>query len=256
METFIISFVVIILLVLAMSLILKNTVKTIDDKSKSYFVDKLQQYDYLIDEKEKKLSELEEELEKRKNGLKENKTREGKPTYDFDNSIIDLLTETNYLDKNIFAINKKIEEKFIINYEDLIKDFLSNIKGDNRYDFCVKLRNKFTPDEIYNIELMLPEERNAYLKKTLSEEEYKVYEIYLASNKFNMEDFIDYLNRLIELNDPTVVVLVPNDKVNYDYIDKNIKTKVSEGIYKGIKILYRNKVYDFSLNEGNVWYGT
>ena len=252
METFIISFVVIILLVLAMSLILKNTVKTIDDKSKSYFVDKLKQYDYLIDEKEKKLSELEEELEKRKNGLEENKTREGKPTYDFDNSIIDLLTETNYLDKNIFAINKKIEEKFIINYEDLIKDFLSNIKGDNRYDFCVKLRNKFTPDEIYNIELMLSEERNAYLKKTLNEEEYKVYEIYLASNKFNMEDFIDYLNRLIELNDPTVVVLVPNDKVNYDYIDKNIKTKVSDGIYKGIKILYRNKVYDFSLNEGNV----
>ena len=52
------------------------------------------------------------------------------------------------------------------------------------------------------------------------------------------------------------MVLVPNDKVNYDYIDKNINTKVSDGIYKGIKILYRNKVYDFSLNEGNVWYGT
>ena len=163
-----------------------------------------------------------------------------------------MLTETNYLDKNIFELNKKIEQKFIINYEDLIKDFLSNIKGDNRYDFCVKLRNKFTPDEIYNIELMLPEERNAYLKKTLSEEEYKVYEIYLASNKFNMEDFIDYLNRLIELNDPTVVVLVPNDKVNYDYIDSKIKTKVSDNIYRGIKIIYKNKVYDFSLNEGNV----
>ena len=252
MTYFIISFVIIILLVVVMSLILKNAVKQVDEKSKSYFVDKLKEYDYLIDEKEKKLSELESELEKRKNGLKENSLSEVKPNYDFDTSIIDLLTETNYLDKNIFELNKKIEQKFIINYEDLIKDFLSNIKGDNRYDFCVKLRNKFTPDEIYNIELMLPEERNAYLKKTLSEEEYKVYEICLASNKFNMEDFIDYLNRLIELNDPTVVVLVPNDKVNYDYIDKNIKTKVSDGIYKGIKILYRNKVYDFSLNEGNV----
>lgn len=239
-----------------MSLILKNAVKQVDEKSKSYFVDKLKEYDYLIDEKEKKLSELESELLKRKNGLNDNSLSESEPKYDFDTSIIDLLTETNYLDKNIFELNKKIEQKFIINYEDLIKDFLSNIKGDNRYDFCVKLRNKFTPDEIYNIELMLSEERNAYLKKTLNEEEYKVYEIYLASNKFNMEDFIDYLNRLIELNDPTVVVLVPNDKVNYDYIDKNIKTKVSDGIYKGIKILYRNKVYDFSLNEGNVWYGT
>lgn len=251
METFIISFVVIILLVLAMSLILKNTVKTIDDKSKSYFVDKLKQYDYLIDEKEKKLSELEEELEKRKNGLEENKTREGKPTYDFDNSIIDLLTETNYLDKNIFAINKKIEEKFIINYEDLIKDFLANIKSDNKYDFCINLRNKFTPQEIYKIEIMLPDEREEYLNEFLTKEEHKVYEIFLSSNNFNMEDFIDYLNRLIELNNPTITVLVPNKNINYDYIDKRIKTKVSDSIYKGIKILYRNKIYDFSLNEGN-----
>ena len=36
-----------------MSLILKNTVKEVDKKSKSYFVDKLKEYDYLIDEKEK-----------------------------------------------------------------------------------------------------------------------------------------------------------------------------------------------------------
>ena len=72
MTYFIISFVVIILLVVVMSLILKNAVKQVDDKSKSYFVDKLKEYDYLIDEKEKKLSELESELEKRKNGLKEN----------------------------------------------------------------------------------------------------------------------------------------------------------------------------------------
>lgn len=256
MTSFIISFVVIALLVLAMSLILKNTVKEVDKKSKSYFVDKLKEYDYLIDEKEKRLSELEIEIEKRKNGLKDNEVLGGKPSYDFDTSIIDLLTETNYLDKNIFEINKKIEEKFIINYEDLIKDFLSNINDDNKYNFCLKLREKFTPNEIYNIEIMLPEERDEYLKEFLDKEEYLIYEIFTASNSFNMEDFIDYLNRLIELNDPTVTVLVPSKSVNYDHIDNKIKTRVSNNIYKGIKILYRNKVYDFSLNEGNVWYGT
>lgn len=252
MPVFIISFVVIILLVVVMSLILKNAVKTIDNKSKSYFVDKLKEYDYLIDEKEKKLSELESELEKRKNGLKENRLSEAKASYDFDNSIIDLLTETDYSDKNIFAINKKIEEKFIINYEDLIKDFLLLMKDDNKYGFCLNLRNKFTPEEIYKIEIMLPEERDKYFKEFLSASEYKIYEIFLSSNKFNMEDFIDYLNRLIELNDPTVTVLVPNKNINFDYIDKRVKTKVAENIYKGIKILYKNKVYDFSLNEGNV----
>lgn len=252
MTYFIISFVVIILLVVAMSLVLKNAVKTIDDKSKSYFVDKLKEYDYLIDEKEKRLSQLESELEKRKNGLKDNKESASRASYDFDSSIIDLLTETSYLDKNIFEINKKIEEKFIINYEDLIKDFISNIKGDNKYDFCQNLRNKFNPEEIYKIEIMLDEEREEYLKEFLSGEEYKVYEIFISSNKFNMEDFIDYLNRLIELNDPTVTVLVPSKNINFDHIDNKVKTKVSDNIYRGIKILYRNKVYDFSLNEGNV----
>lgn len=252
MGYFIISFVVITLLVVVMSLILKNAVKEVDNKSKSYFVDKLKEYDYLIDEKEKRLLELEDELEKRKNGLKDSDFENGKPSYDFDTSIIDLLTETSYLDKNILAINKKIEEKFIINYEDLIKDFLSNIKDDNKYDFCLNLRNKFNPEEIYNIEILLPDEREEYLKKFLTSEEYLVYEIFTSSNKFNMEDFIDYLNRLIELNDPTVTVLVSSKNINYDHIDNKIKTRVSENIYRGIKILYRNKVYDFSLNEGNV----
>ena len=252
MTLFIISFAVIILLVVLMSLILKNAVKEVDKKSKSYFVDKLQEYDYLIDEKEKKLSELESELEKRKNGLKDGNSDINNPNYDFDSSIIDMLTETNYLDKNIFELNKKIEEKFIINYEDLLKDFLSNIKDNNKYDFTLKLRNKFTPDEIYKIETLLPEERDKFLNDLLTDEEYKVYEIFVISNKFNMVDFIDYLNRLIELNNPTVTVLVPNKNINYDYIDSKIKTKVSDNIYRGIKIIYKNKVYDFSLNEGNV----
>ena len=213
-----------------MSLILKNAVKEVDKKSKSYFVDKLQEYDYLIDEKEKKLSELESELEKRKNGLKDTNNDINNPNYDFDSSIIDMLTETSYLDKNIFELNKKIEEKFIINYEDLLKDFLSNIKDNNKYNFTLNLRNKFTPEEIYKIETLLPEERDTYLKEILTEEEYKVYEIFISSNKFNMVDFIDYLNRLIELNDPTVVLLVPNKKINYEYIDSKIKTKVSDNI--------------------------
>lgn len=252
MTLFIISFTVIILLVVLMSLILKNAVKEVDKKSKSFFVDKLQEYDYLIEEKEKRLSELESELEKRKNGLKDTSSNSSNPNYDFDSSIIDLLTETNYLDKNIFALNKKIEEKFIINYEDLLKDFLSNIKDNNRYEFTLNLRNKFTPDEIYKIETLLPDDRDNYLKEILTEEEYKVYEIFIASNNFNMVDFIDYLNRLIELNNPIIEVLVPNKNINYDYIDSKIKTKVSDNIYKGIKIVYRNKVYDFSLNEGNV----
>ena len=39
---------------------------------------------------------------------------------------------------------------------------------------------------------------------------------------------------------------------NYDYLSKYVKTVYSKDIYKGIRIVYRNKIYDYSLNERNV----
>lgn len=250
---FVVVCLIIAFLVFLMFVILKKTVRIVNSQTKSYFVNKLQGYDDLIRDKESKLSEIDELIKDKEKGIKEDNTHNDVKTgYAFDTNVIDLLNSTQYQDKNIFELNKKIEEKFIINYEDLLKDFLSNIKDNNKYDFTLKLRNKFTPDEIYKIETLLPEERDKYLKELLTDEEYKVYEIFVISNKFNMVDFIDYLNRLIELNNPTVTVLVPNKNINYDYIDSKIKTKVSDNIYRGIKIIYKNKVYDFSLNEGNV----
>jgi len=243
--------VIILVLVVVMFFILKNTVNTVNDKTKTYFVDKLQEYDYLIDEKEKKLNELEDLIKNKELGLNEEKVNEAKGNYDFDYSIIDLLNKTEYQDKDIFELGKKIENNFVINYEDLIKDFLSKISPSNKYDFCVNLRKKFTSDVIYDLKTKL--EFEDALKEIIDSEEYKVYEVYKSMTvDNNIESFIDYLDQLVDLNNPSITILVGNSKENYDYLDKNIKTVVSEDIYRGIKIIYKNKIYDFSLNEGNV----
>ena len=52
------------ILILFMFLILKNTVKIVNNQTKSYFVNKLQDYDDLILAKENKLSEIEELIKK------------------------------------------------------------------------------------------------------------------------------------------------------------------------------------------------
>ena len=133
-------------------------------------------------------------------------------------------------------------------YNEMKKAYSVNYALDVVDSAILKNKYKLTSDQ----EKEIQDQADYYISTYQTYYGYEEKE-FLKENGFeSKEDFIDYLNRLIELNDPTVVVLVPNDKVNYDYIDKNIKTKVSDGIYKGIKILYRNKVYDFSLNEGNV----
>ena len=58
--------VVMIILILFMFLILKNTVKIVNNQTKSYFVNKLQDYDDLILAKENKLNEIEELLKNKK----------------------------------------------------------------------------------------------------------------------------------------------------------------------------------------------
>jgi len=250
---FILACFIIVLLVFIMFLILKKTVETVNSQTKTYFVDKLQAYDSLIDEKEQKLNEIDELLKNKELGLKDNENILKKDEYKFDYNIIDLFNSAEYQDKDILRINKLIEKKFDFNHESLIKDFLSCIKNIDKYEFCLNLKNKFTSEIIYQVKTYLDYELDDFMKEFLTEKEHDIYLLYKdLNNKFVVEDFIDYLDRLVELNNPNITIYVSTEKENYDHLSKYIKTIVSDDIYSGIKIVYKDKVYDFSLSERNV----
>lgn len=237
-----------------MFVILKKTVRIVNSQTKSYFVNKLQGYDDLIRDKESKLSEIDELIKDKEKGIKEDNTHNDVKTgYAFDTNVIDLLNSTQYQDKNIFELNKKIDENFVVNYEELVKDFLALCDEDKDYDFCLNLRGKFSSDAIYDLKSMMSDKQEEELKKMLSNKEYKVYEAFkLVVSDHSIDNFIDYLDQLVNLNNPKITILVGNKSENYDHLSENIETVFNDKIYRGIKIIYRNKVYDFSLSERNV----
>lgn len=250
---FLVACVVICLLVFVMFLILKKTVKTINTQTKLYFVDKLQEYDYLINEKEEKLNQIDKEIKEKESKKEENTPKIDKNNYEFDYNIINLFNNTKYQDKNIFELNKKIDEKFNIDYVSLLNKFLSNISENNQYAFCMNIKNKFTSNVIYSLKVLSDFEFEEKIKDMLEINEYKIYRLYKETNKDgDIDGFIDYLNELIDLNNPNIIVYVGDKAQNYDYLSKYIKTVYSSDIYKGIKIMYQNKIYDYSLNERNV----
>lgn len=251
---FVVVCLIIAFLVFLMFVILKKTVRIVNSQTKSYFVNKLQGYDDLIRDKESKLSEIDELIKDKEKGIKEDNTHNDVKTgYAFDTNVIDLLNSTQYQDKNIFELNKKIDENFVVNYEELVKDFLALCDEDKDYDFCLNLRGKFSSDVIYDLKSMMSDKQEEELKKMLSNKEYKVYEAFkLVVSDHSIDNFIDYLDQLVDLNNPKITILVGNKSENYDHLSENIETVFNDKIYRGIKIIYRNKVYDFSLSERNV----
>ena len=250
---FILACVIVALLVFIMFIILKKTVSAINSQTKTYFVDKLQAYDSLIDEKEQRLNEIEELLKNKELGLKEEENKLTDDGYEFDYNIIDLFNSTEYQDKDILRINKLIHEKFDFNHEKLIKEFLSCIKNVDKYEFCLNLKKKFTSEIIYQVKALLDSEVDDFMNNFLTKDEYEIYTVFKdLNNSFTIEDFTNYIDLLVELNNPNIIIYVANSKENYDHLSKYIKTIVSEDIYSGIKIVYKDKVYDFSLSERNV----
>ena len=166
---FAVAILVIVGLVGFMFFILKGTVKKINSQTKLYFVDKLQEYDYMINQKEEKLNSINQEIHKQSIKKTEEVVKPQKNTYEFDYQIIDLFNKTKYQDKNIFELNKKIDETFNINYIDLLKKFLEHIHDDKTYDFCLNLKDKFTSELVYELKIMNDKEQEIKLKEILDD---------------------------------------------------------------------------------------
>ena len=251
---FIIVVLIIALLLFLMFIILRRTVRIVNDQTKSYFVNKLQGYDDLIQDKENKLQKIDDLIKDREKRIneEENVSINGN-SYAFDTNVIDLMNETDYQEMNVLQLNKKIDENFVVNYEELVKDFLSLCKDSNDYEFSVNLKKKFNSDVIYELKTLLLDDREKMIKELLDQKEYKVYDTYkLLSPVDDIDNFIDYLDQLVDLNNPKVLIMVGNKSENYDHLSKYIETVYNNKIYRGIKIIYRGKIYDFSLSERNV----
>lgn len=240
-------------LIFLMYLILRRTVRIVNEQTKSYFVNKLQGYDDLIADKENKLEKIDELIKNREIGKEENKKKQVNGGYAFDTNVIDLFNSTQYQDKNIFELNKKIDENFVVNYEELVKDFLTFCDDSKDYDFCLSLRNKFDSEQIYRFKSMMPALFEEEIKKFLTSKEYRVYEAFkLIIKEHTIENFVIYLDQLVDLNSPKIVILVGNKNESYDHLSEYIETKYNDKIYRGLKIIYKSRVYDFSLSERNI----
>ena len=242
MGTIIAIIVILIIMTVVIFFILKSTVKNINEQGRSYFVLKLQQYDE--EQNKDKIDNSEEEKKNNEDTTNDVNKKTGTLVY-LDNN-------NNYEVENLLEIVKRVDSKFSFNSEDIVKKFASMIangKGYNEYNQLVKIKEYINKVGIYNI---LTSDEEGFLdsiQENIKNIDEKIYNDFMSDRyEFEIEDFVDYLDSQMGFCDPMIYVYVGNKKENYDHIDKRVKTIYDKNVYKGIKIIYKNKMYDYSLN--------
>jgi len=254
MNEIILAIIVVLILLLILASLFLFTVKRVNILVKKIFVDKLQEYDFLIEDKEKKVEELNKNIETKKNDEKEledliSKLKAEREDLKIEESDVVMPKGADYEDGNLLENYKKIKEGFNFNYEDKVKDFLKAevTDNDNKYDIYVNVKKYFSHKNVYKISTYNSNEQKIIVNGLLSDEEKEVLKDLLSKQRFNIVKFINRLDDLIKKTDPKIYIYVSSKNMNFDKLHNNIETIYDEKMTEGFKVEYKGKIYDYSI---------
>ena len=266
--------------------ILRNLVKRIDQNVKRYFLQTLQEYNYLVDEKQKEYDEIVERLEqiKAKSKIVEMLEKNDEELL-FDNEIeykllrmkeykeklrikeeqlkreasgigIDM-KPPKYKEEGFFYNYKELREKFKLDNRDVIENFLKvktnkrgSVKKQKEFNILKKYKEQFTPKVTYDLLTFTAKEQYDLVKQVTKKDVENLVGLekrFLNKNKFNIVKLIEYVDLLIKECDPTIYIYVGIRDLNYNHLNENIKTCFYKNMSEGIMIIYQGQVYDYSI---------
>ena len=219
--------------------IIKGIIDGIKEKSKLYFAMKIQEYE----------DGLKKDKERSDTNNKYMISDTDKNEDNVNNTFVYVENRNDYEIEDVFLLTKLIDKDFSLNTQDLIINFISenaSFKNSELYSNLVKLQEKIDEVGLYNL-VTDAKIREDFIE--LVKSKYKnIYKDYTLVNKdFDINSFISYVKSELDKNNPSIYVFVGTEDENYDKIDDRIKTIYDNSIYKGFKIVYKNKLYDYSL---------
>lgn len=239
MLAIIITIIILILMTVAIFFLLRYQISKLNEKAKVYFMLKTQEYTNKVIIKSEKSDKKEDNTKVEKNFDNSNK------------SVIYVDNSNDYVIDNLFSIMRHVDDKFVIDNKKIVENFVKNNKDDGddyHYKKLIEMKKYIDSIGVYNIITNDKPKLVIDIRSKLRLIDEDIYnEFFQDRDDFDVGDFINFLELEIGKYDPTIYVYVGNYEINYDYIDKRVKTMYDSKIYKGIKIVYKNVMYDYSL---------
>lgn len=241
-------------------------------KVNTYFAKKLDDYDEDFKLKIERLNELEEEreilqnniklLELDRTNLKESRFYKPRPI------IRDIYIPTaRYIDNEFFEDYKMTKNLLVINKEEMIKTVMDKFpyaKDRVRYLVARNIIRELHFENLYNLVTLdymgqleglvcifgYDENGLEWSKNVPELEMLKEYVSTLEFiEDFDVLEFVKYVEAIMQVNTPILTAYTGEQGHSFKHISSEIESEYDANICEGIRIIYQNHVYDYSMYQ-------
>lgn len=260
MKFFVAVVIVLLLLIYFMVVVLRSVVSEVNQKVNGYFLKHLEEYDDHYSSKLANIKEMNAKEEKLSRTLRslerEVESYRVSPFYVPRPVPRDIYIPTaRYIDNDFFVEYKVAKDKLMsIDKQQVIYNVLERVPytgSIDRYKLACDVIADLNFDVLYNLCSVPSDDQLKALNETFTGEKKELLEKYVESlevdEEFDSMKFYDYVKDIRLIEDPHVYVSVAENEQDYTEEEKNIICSVDSNICEGIKIIFQNKIYDYSI---------
>ena len=148
---------------------------------------------------------------------------------------------------------KSIKEKMSFNRTEVIKDVMdaNKLEADSLAKVAIDLSKAFDVDTIYNLSTMSSVDQEDILRGAFNNHQLDLLNDYkkISKDRFSCVQFFEYVNRIAKQEDPNFYVKTGWKEDYFDNLGDNVVTLHDESITEGVKIVHKDKVYDYSIQR-------
>ena len=161
------------------------------------------------------------------------------------------VTNTVYKSKGFKEDYKKLKQNMSFDKDAVISKVVNELDDKTGIigKTAISLNNSFTFDTVFKLSTLSSNEQLKILKESFNENELKLLNDYLSKNNkaFSSVDFFDYVSQIAKTEDPKFYVKTGWDSDNFDELGDDVVTVHDNDITEGVKIVHKNKLYDYSV---------
>jgi len=250
--------IVVAVLLAVLTILLVLTIRSVNVLTKKNFIEKLQEYDSLVDERQTQLTTLNEEIETRKVeneqlALEAKKIAKKQAMHGINNSIggkIVMPRTPSLVSDDIWEQYRKIKKNFSFDVVTIVRQFIrehpENREKTQLYRVYYKMRRILNFEAVFKLSTFQNEEQRRIVRRLFGQDAQYLEDL-LSREEFNISDVVGELDDFLSTNDPRVFVLVPDEDINYNYIDQRVVTRFDPTITEGFRIMYQGTYTDYSI---------